>query len=49
MTSNLSPHVASSVQVTCSSIISPSSSSNIESRKYEKEHVEFVEPLEKKP
>jgi len=35
--------------VTSSGTISPSSSSNPESRINGKEHVEFIEPLEKKP
>jgi hypothetical protein len=48
-TSNSLPHVAFNVQAAFSSTISPSSSSNPKSRKNGKEHVEFVEPLEKKP
>jgi hypothetical protein len=43
------PHVASNVQVASSNTISPSSSSNLESKRNGKELVEFVEPLEKKP
>jgi len=49
VTSNLLPHVASNVQATSNSTISPSSSINPESRRNGKEVVEFVEFLEKKP
>ncbi len=49
VTSNLFPHIAFSVQVASNNTISPSWSSNPESRRNGKEHVEFVEPLEKKP
>jgi hypothetical protein len=47
-TSNSLPHVAFNVQTASSSTTSPSSSSNTKSRRNGKEHVEFVEPLEKK-
>jgi hypothetical protein len=47
-TSNSLPHVAFNVQAASSSTISPNSSSNTKSRKNGKEHVKFVEPLEKK-
>jgi hypothetical protein len=48
-TSYLLPHVASNVQATSSSTISPSSNINPKSRRNGKEVVEFVEFLEKKP
>jgi hypothetical protein len=47
-TLDLLPHVAFNVQTASSSIVSPSSSINTKSRRNGKEHVEFVEPLEKK-
>jgi hypothetical protein len=49
VTSNLLPHVASNVQATSNSTISPSSNINPKSRRNGKEVVEFVEFLEKKP
>ncbi len=42
-------HVAFNVQATFSNTISPSSSSNLESKKNGKERIEFIELLEKKP
>jgi hypothetical protein len=47
--SNLLFHIAFNVQAASSNTISPSSSSNHESRINGKENVEFVEPLEKNP
>jgi hypothetical protein len=44
----LLPHITFNVQVASSNTISHSSRSNLESRRNGKEHVEFVEPLEKK-
>jgi hypothetical protein len=42
-------HVASNLQATSNSTISPSSTSNPKNKINGKEHVEFVEPLKKKP
>ncbi len=47
-TPNSFSHVAFNMQVASSSTISPSSSSNPESKRNGKELVEFVEPFEKK-